>query len=168
MPCNKLAVQVAQCQLDLGLILDNPAAILAMRQFVAQIVGEPLAKVSAHGRTVYTWQEGYDHYCAGRPVPAHPIPAGQDYIDFVSVPCAVRVYRHGQIELRDGWQLGHPLTRDVAAQTTIQTQATAAAQSIAWLLTQQQLITTLTSAGAAVINDQITTAGRLVQFQIGG
>lgn len=168
MPCGKLAVQVAQVHLDLGLILDNPAAIEAMRQFVAQIVGEPLANVSAHGSTAYDWAAGYSYYCAGQPAPAHPIPAGQDYVDFVSVPCAVRVYRGGQVELRDGWQLGHPFTYDAAAQVRTQEQAAAAAQSIAWLLTQQQLITTLTSAGAQVINDQITAAGRLVQFQIGG
>ena len=168
MPCGKLAVQTAQLHLELGLLLDNPAAILAMRQFVAQIVGEPLDQVSAHGRTAYDWSAGYSYYRAGQTVPAHPIPAGQDYIDFVTVPCAVRVYRSNQVELRDGWQLGHPFTHDIEAQTRAQEQAAAAAQSIAWLLTQQQLITTLTTAGAQVIHDQITPAGRLVQLQIGG
>lgn len=168
MPCGKLAVQSTQLNLELGLLLDNPAAIEAMRQFVAQIVNRPLDQVSTHGSTAYTWRIGYDCYCAGQTVPAGTIPAGQDYIDFVSVPCAVRIYRSNQVELRDGWQLGHSFTRDAAAQARVQEQATAAAQSIAWLLTQQQLITTLTAAGAPLIHDQITPAGRLVQFQIGG
>jgi hypothetical protein len=159
---------VDPANLELGLLLDNPAAIEAMRQFVAQIVNRPLDQVSTHGSTAYTWRIGYDCYCAGQTVPAGTIPAGQDYIDFVSVPCAVRIYRSNQVELARRLAAGpllHPRCRGAGR---AQEQATAAAQSIAWLLTQQRLITTLTAAGAPLIHDQITPAGRLAQFQIGG
>ena len=63
MPCNKLAVQTAQLTLELGLLLDNPAAILHIVHLWT--VSPPSVCIPSP-----PWLS-YMQYLAGRPTHGH-------------------------------------------------------------------------------------------------
>ncbi len=160
MPCNAIATQTAQINLNPGLILDNPQAIIAVQQLLAKLLDIQPQSITVYNDQ-HSWGAGWEQWSRSRSVqqtvPVEQLTEGR-YIDWVCHKGAVRLHRNGQVELRDGWDLSR---RHIANPDQFLAQVGAVLNQVTGLLFQQRA-RNLIAARYAVLEEQRVPNGALV------
>jgi len=160
MPCNAIATQTARVNLNPALILDNPAAITAVQQMLARLLGIQPQAVTMYNDT-HTWGAGWSQWSRNRtvqqPTPVDQLAGGQ-YIDWVCDKCGIRLTNNGEISLRDGWDLSR---KHVTNPDQFLTQVGAVLNQVTGILFQNQVRATI-AARYGIAEEQRAPNGALV------